>query len=117
MEKLNKFERAFVENKTGKRVCEKNHEIIENKYVEIFGKEDYETKKQTAQKDLYNHYKILNSNPQIVKLGKYKTLEQFESEPNYLHILPYIKKKLFLYFKEQRIEIQNVEHFITLCQK
>lgn len=116
MEKLNKFEKAFVEYKTGKRMCKKYHKIIEDKYIKIFGKEDYETRKEETQKGLYNHYKILNSDIQVVKAKRCKTLEQFESEPEYLHILPYVKKKVFEYFKEQGIEIQNIEHFIELCK-
>lgn len=117
MENLNKFEERFLQKGACKKTCVNNHTIIENKYIEIFGKEDYERKKEELQNSLYNHYKILNNNPQIVKLGKYKTLEQFESEEEYLHILPYIKKQLVYYFKKQGIEIQSIKHFIQLCQE
>ena len=115
MEKLNKFEERLRYGAC-KKTCEKNHIIIENKYIEIFGKEDYERRREETQKSLYSHYKILNSNPQIVKSGKNKTIEQFESEPDYLHILPYIKTQLIYYFKKQGLEIQDIKHFLQLCQ-
>lgn len=112
--KLNKFEENMSEG-TYKKEYEKNHTIIERKYMQIFGEETYQRKKEETQQLLYNHYKLLNSKTQIVKQKRHKTLEQFESEPDYLHILPYIKMQLIYYFKEQGIELQSVEQFLKLC--
>lgn len=116
MEKLNKFERAFVEYKTGKRVCKKYHEIIEDKYIKIWGKEDYETRKEKIQNDLHKRYKFINSHLEYYPKVDKKILEKFEKEPDYLHILPSIVRTLFYYFKKQGIEIYNAEHFIELCK-
>ena len=116
MKKYNEFENKL---RTGgfKRICNKNHKIIENKYIEIFGIEDYTKKKDETQKSLYNHYKILNNVAQKNGNIKFKTLEQFESEPDYLHILPYIRTQLFYHFKNQGIEINDIEQFLKLCQE
>lgn len=116
MENLNKFEKAFLGYKTGKRVCKKYHEIIENKYIKIWGREDYETRKKRTQESLHRHYKYISNNLEHYPKVNRKILEKFESEPDYLHILPGITMSLFYYFKKQGIEIQNIEHFIELCE-
>ena len=38
-----KFERELLQERKYKEVCRENHELIENKYIEIFGKENYDS--------------------------------------------------------------------------
>ncbi len=111
-----KFEESFV-NGGYKEICEQNHEIIENKYFEIFGKEDYEIKKEQLQKSMCNRVNIFNNLKYVKSNEKHKTVEEILSEPQWLHILPYVRKQVLHYFKKQGHKVENIEQYLKLCQE
>lgn len=102
MKNLRRFERELLQEGKYKEVCNENHNLIENKYIEIFGIENYKSTKENAKNSILNHYKILKKNIEI--------------QEDYLFILPYAVRQLFLHFSKKGLMIENMEQFLEYCK-
>lgn len=111
-----KFERELLQERKYKEVCRENHELIENKYIEIFGKENYDSNLKSAKENILKHYKLMNSIPHVVKTKKIRTVEEVERQEDYIYILPFVERKLFSHFESKGLEIGNIEQFLELCK-
>ena len=114
MNNTKKFERELLQERKYTEVCKKNHEVIENKYIEIFGKENYDSNLKSTKENILKHYKLMNNIPHVVKTKKIKTVEQVESQENY--ILPFVVRKLFSYFESKGLDMENIQQFLELCK-
>lgn len=102
MKNLRRFERELLQEGKYKEVCNENHNLIENKYIEVFGIENYKSTKENTKNSILNHYKTLKKNIEI--------------QEDYLFILPYAVRQLFLHFSKKGLMIENMEQFLEYCK-
>ena len=102
MENNTKFERELLQERKYKEVCNVNHNLIENKYIEVFGIENYKSIKENTKNAILNHYKILK--------------KKVEIQEDYLFILPYAVRQLFSHFSKKGLMIENIEQFLEYCK-